>query len=72
VGAAFWFWLLLGIALLGAEWKLGTLFILWFGVAAEFVALMLWLYPGAGWDAQLFLWGVTGCTLVWSRFGSSR
>lgn len=72
MGADFWFWLLLGCILMGAEWKLGSFFVGWFGLAGLLVAGALWLFPAARWDAQVFLWIVTSLTLVWSRFGSQR
>lgn len=72
MGADFWFWLLLGCILMGAEWKLGSFFVGWFGLSGVLVAGALWLFPAAHWDAQVFLWIVASLTLVWSRFGNRR
>jgi len=40
-----WAWAILGIILFSVEMAIGTFDILWFGVAAIFVAVALWLFP---------------------------
>lgn len=42
---AVWAWAILGIILLSIEMAIGTFDILWFGVAAILVAIVMWLFP---------------------------
>ena len=48
-----WAWAILGLILLGVEMLSGTFYILWFGVAALCVALMLVAFPAAVLSVQL-------------------
>jgi len=40
-----WIWAILGLILLAAEMATGTIYILWFGIAALSVAIAVWLFP---------------------------
>ncbi len=42
---AMWMWGALGLILLGVEMATGTLYVLWFGVAALCVTVVMWLFP---------------------------
>ncbi|MFV1922607.1 MAG: NfeD family protein [Methylotenera sp.] len=42
---AMWLWGALGLILLSAEMAIGTFDILWFGIAAICVAVLMWLFP---------------------------
>ena len=42
---AMWVWGSLGLILLSIEMAIGTFDILWFGIAAICVAVMMWLFP---------------------------
>lgn len=42
---AMWVWGALGLILLSIEMAIGTFDILWFGIAAICVAVMMWLFP---------------------------
>lgn len=53
-----WMWAILGLALLSIELLTGTFYILWFGISALCVALMLGLFPGASLSLQLLAFSV--------------
>jgi inner membrane protein len=53
-----WIWAILGLVLLGMEMLSATFYILWFGVAALCVALMLYLYPAAPIALQLLVFAL--------------
>lgn len=53
-----WMWAILGLALLSVELLTGTFYILWFGISALFVALMLALFPSAPLSLQLLAFSV--------------
>ncbi|MDG1074553.1 MAG: NfeD family protein [Methylophilaceae bacterium] len=56
---AVWVWAAFGIILLTIEMTLvGTLDVLWFGIAALCVALVVWLFPDISRDLQLILFAV--------------
>jgi len=40
-----WMWAAIGIILLAVEMATGTFYVLWFGVAALCVAVIMWLFP---------------------------
>jgi membrane protein implicated in regulation of membrane protease activity len=65
-----WIWAILGLALLGAEILSSTFYLLWFGVAALVVALLLWLIPAMPLTLQLFLFAFLslGSLAVWRRY----
>ena len=64
-----WSWAILGLVLLGFEMLTGTFYILWFGVAALCVALLLALIPDAGLQTQLLAFAMLSLTslAVWRR-----
>ncbi len=80
-----WIWAALGIALLTIEMTMvGTLDILWFGIAALCVALAIWLFPNMPYASQFTMFAVLalGSLAVWrlhynktethSRIGQSQ
>ena len=79
-----WIWAILGLVLLGVEMLSGTFYILWFGISALCVALMLAVYPAATLPMQLLAFSVLSLTslAIWrskykaqgegSRIGQSR
>ncbi|HQR50362.1 MAG TPA: NfeD family protein [Methylophilaceae bacterium] len=62
-----WAWAILGLVLLGAEMLSGTFYLLWFGIAALCVALLLALWPDAPFSLQLLAFSVLALTslTVW-------
>ncbi|MDR0478437.1 MAG: NfeD family protein [Burkholderiaceae bacterium] len=69
-----WYWIVLGVALLLAELALPMFVLVWFGVAAVAVGLLLALLPSLGLTAELTLWLVLSVALVvlWFRVFQSN
>lgn len=68
---AVWAWAVLGIMLLAVEMMVaGTLYALWFGIAAFCVAAMLWLLPDTSYAVQFLVFAVLslGSLAIWRRF----
>lgn len=66
----YWHWLLLGIGLSLAEIFLTSFTLLWFGLGAVLVGILLWLFPGVTASAQLLIWLVLSCgfAIFWFRY----
>ncbi len=66
----FWLWGILGLVLLGVEMASGTFYVLWFGVAALVLSVLLWLLPDIATAVQLLIYAVisVGLLFVWQRF----
>jgi membrane protein implicated in regulation of membrane protease activity len=64
-----WIWGILGLVLLGFEMLTGTMYVLWFGIAAILLAIVTWLLPTMPIAIQLFLFaGLSISALViWRR-----
>jgi len=64
-----WIWGILGLALLGFEMLTGTMYVLWFGIAAILLAILTWLAPAMPIALQLFLFaGLSiGALVIWRR-----
>ena len=64
-----WAWAILGAVLISIELLSGTFYIIWFGIAALCVALMLAVSPGTPLSMQLLAFSVLSLTsfLVWRR-----
>lgn len=54
----YWHWLVLGMLLIGFEIFIPSFTVLWFGLGALLVALMLLLFPGLALGWQLFIWSI--------------
>lgn len=68
-----WQWLVLGIALCVVEIFIPSFTVLWFGLAALFVALLASLLPLST-SAELFIWALSTCVLAvaWFRYFKPR
>lgn len=64
-----WIWGIAGLLLLGMEMLTGTLYVLWFGIAAILLALLTWLMPTLSVTVQLFLFSAlsVGSLALWRR-----
>ncbi|MBF7142171.1 MULTISPECIES: NfeD family protein [Pseudomonas] len=64
-----WYWAVAGVTLILLELLLTSFFIVWFGLGALLVALLLWLIPALGIGTQLAAWGIASValTLLWFR-----
>jgi membrane protein implicated in regulation of membrane protease activity len=66
----YWHWVVFGILLVLSEILLTTFFILWFGVAAILIGVLLLIAPGVTLTWQIFLWTVlsTLLAIAWFRY----
>lgn len=64
-----WHWIVGGIALVLAELAIPSFFVVWFGLGALLVGLLLLIAPGLSPTAQLALWTVASLAMValWFR-----
>lgn len=62
-----WSWGVLGLVLLALEMVTGTLYILWFGIAALCLSGAMWALPGLPLSAQLFMFAALsiGSLAIW-------
>ena len=66
---AWWHWMVIGMVLVAAEMLVSTFFLIWFGMGALLVGvLMLFATPGPA--AQLVLWAIlsVAMTAVWVKY----
>lgn len=65
-----WHWVVLGLCLSIAELAIPAFFIIWFGIGAIGVGLLLVFYPGLTLAAQLLVWAGVSSVLVavWFRY----
>ena len=65
-----WHWMVLGLILAMAELAIPAFFVIWFGIGALLVGLILLILPDLGIATQLLLWTAfsTALTLFWFRF----
>lgn len=64
-----WHWAVLGIGLVVAELAVPAFFIIWFGLGALLVALLLVVVPQASLTVQILVWAVASAAMVvlWFR-----
>jgi membrane protein implicated in regulation of membrane protease activity len=62
-----WMWAAIGIILLAVEMATGTFYVLWFGVAALCVAVVMWLFPSTSEAIQYAAFAVLslGSLAIW-------
>ncbi len=65
---AWWHWLVVGIILMLAELAIPAFFVIWFGLGALLVGLVLLLAPALSLTAQLLLWTLASVALTVSWF----
>jgi membrane protein implicated in regulation of membrane protease activity len=65
-----YYWLILGMGLILAEMLVPSFTLLWFGLAALLVGLLLLLIPALGLSYQLLIWafGSIGFTVLWFKY----
>jgi membrane protein implicated in regulation of membrane protease activity len=66
---AWWHWMVLGMALVALEMVVSTFFLLWFGMAALLVGLLM-LIAAPGFATQMLLWAVLSVvmTAIWVKY----
>ena len=67
---AYWHWIVFGVLLMLSEIVLSTFFILWFGVAAVLIGVLLFFAPDVSPSWQIFAWTLlsTGLAFAWFRY----
>jgi len=67
---AYWHWVVVGVVLMLSELMLTTFFVLWFGVAAIIVGVLMLLFPGMSLTSQIFFWTLISVVLAiaWFKF----
>ena len=66
--AQWWHWIVTGVLLLLAELALPAFVLIWFGLGAVAVGLLLVLWPDLPLTAQLAFWLLASLALVWYWF----
>jgi membrane protein implicated in regulation of membrane protease activity len=64
----YWHWIVFGVILMLSEIMLTTFFILWFGVAAILIGVLLFFVPGIGLNWQIFSWTLLSAILAFGWF----
>jgi len=69
-----WHWLVLGLVLIGLELVVPSFTIIWFGLGAVLVSIVMALFPGYPLSAQILAWTVASVlfTLAWFRYFNPR
>jgi membrane protein implicated in regulation of membrane protease activity len=65
-----WHWIVLGLGLAIAELAIPSFFIIWFGIGALCVGLLLLIMPDLTLATQLLVWAIASCIFVvlWFRY----
>ena len=66
----YWHWIVMGVALMLVEIAITTFFVLWFGVAAILVGVLVFFLPQIGLNWQIFTWTVLSAVLamLWFKY----
>ncbi|MDY6922173.1 MAG: NfeD family protein [Pseudomonadota bacterium] len=66
----YWHWVVLGVFLMLTEIVLTSFFVLWFGIAAVLMGLLLLLVPGLDLAWQIFIWTLLSVALAvfWFKY----
>lgn len=66
---AWWHWMALGMTLVALEMLVTTFFLLWFGMAALLVGVLM-LFAAPGFAAQMVLWAILSVAMTgaWLKF----
>jgi membrane protein implicated in regulation of membrane protease activity len=60
----YWYWIVFGVLLMLSEIALASFFVLWFGVAAIIVGVVMLAFPGMPLAAQILLWTILSSLLA--------
>lgn len=69
-----WHWVVAGIALVLAELAIASFYVIWFGLGALLVGLLLLVWPGLAATAQIIVWIIASVafTVLWFRVFRQR
>jgi len=64
-----WYWILVGIALIIMELMIPAFFVLWFGLGALITGVLVLIVPVLPLPAQIFIWALSSAvmTVLWFR-----
>ena len=70
----YWHWIVLGITLAVMEIFLASFTVLWFGLGAIVVGIVLWVFPSMSFSVQLLLWMISSSALAvfWFQYFKPR
>lgn len=70
----YWHWIILGLLLITLELLAPAFVMLWLGLAALIIGLLILLLPAIGFSAQLVLWAILSLTLIllWHKYISPK
>ena len=65
-----WYWIVLGLALIAFELVIPSFTIIWFGAAAILVGILHFIFPATPLALQIFIWTVLSilCAVAWFRY----
>ena len=64
----YWHWVVLGLMLMLSEIIVTTFFILWFGLAAVIMGIVIFFAPNLSLALQLFMWTLLSCAMAFFWF----
>lgn len=64
----YWYWIVFGVLLVLSEIALASFFVLWFGIAAIVVGVVLFFFPVLSLNAQILLWTILSTLLAVAWF----
>ncbi len=69
-----WYWLVFAMILIMSELVIPSFTIIWFGLGAVIVAVLLWLIPDLTPSFQLFFWAMASITftILWFKVFKTR
>lgn len=70
----FWHWWIFAAALITFEVLLPTFYLLWTGIAAFIVGLVLWLAPSLAWEIQVVIFAILSVLsiIVWRNYAKKN
>jgi len=64
-GVSPWWWVTAGVVLIGFEMTTMSFFLIWPGLAAVVIAILLWIAPEMSGEAQIALFAVLAIAFTW-------
>lgn len=70
----FWHWWIFAAVLITLEVLLGTFDLLWMGIAAFIVGLVVWIFPSLAWEGQIVIFAILSVLsiIVWRNYAKKN
>jgi len=70
----FWHWWIFAAVLITLEVLLGTFDLLWTGIAAFIVGLVVWIFPSLAWEGQIVIFAILSVLsiIVWRNYAKKN